>query len=204
MVTYHDEVDSTELEEFRKSLKGESEKRGVRVTGLSFITKALAAALDAFPSFNCSLSADGESLIVKKYVNVGIAVDTPNGLMVPVIKDANKKGIWQISEDMGTISAKARDGKLKPADMSGGCMTISSLGGIGGQAFTPLVNAPEVAILGVTRSQMKPIWNGKEFVPRMMLPLDVTFDHRVIDGAEAARFTTYLCQLLKDLKRLTL
>jgi pyruvate dehydrogenase E2 component (dihydrolipoamide acetyltransferase) len=204
MVTYHDEVDSTELEEFRKSLKGESEKRGVRVTGLSFITKALAAALDAFPSFNCSLSADGESLIVKKYVNVGIAVDTPNGLMVPVIKDANKKGIWQISEDMGTISAKARDGKLGPADMAGGCMTISSLGGIGGQAFTPLVNAPEVAILGVTRSQMKPIWNGKEFVPRMMLPLDVTFDHRVIDGAEAARFTTYLCQLLNDLKRLTL
>jgi pyruvate dehydrogenase E2 component (dihydrolipoamide acetyltransferase) len=204
MVTHHDEADVTDLEAFRKSLKGEAEKKGVRITLLAFVTKALGAALQAFPSFNASLSPDGTSLILKKYVNVGIAVDTPNGLMVPVIKGVDGKGVFEIAADMGEISKKARDGKLGPADMSGGCMSISSLGGIGGIGFTPLVNAPEVAILGLTRGQMKPIWNGTEFVPRLMQPMDVTYDHRVIDGAEAARFTVYLGQLLSDMRRLLL
>jgi len=204
MVTFDEEADVTDMEAFRQALKPEAEKRGVRVTGLAFITKALGAALQAFPTFNASLSPDGASLILKKYVNVGIAVDTPNGLVVPVIRDIDKKGIYAISADMAALSKKAKDGKLTPTDMSGGCMTISSLGGIGGVGFTPLVNAPEVAILGLTRSAMKPVWNGKEFVPRLMQPLHVTFDHRVVDGAEAARFTTYLAQLLADLKRLVL
>jgi pyruvate dehydrogenase E2 component (dihydrolipoamide acetyltransferase) len=157
-----------------------------------------------FPTFNASLSPDGGSLILKKYCHVGIAVDTPNGLVVPVLRDVDKKRIYQISEDMAVISKKARDGKLGPSEMQGGCITISSLGGIGGTAFTPIVNAPEVAILGVTRAQMKPVWNGKEFVPRLMLPLDLTYDHRVIDGAQAARFTRYLCDTLGDLRRLVL
>ena len=204
MVTFDEEADITEMEAFRQALKPEAEKRGVRVTGLAFITKALGAALQAFPTFNASLSADGASLILKKYVNVGIAVDTPNGLVVPVIRDVDKKGIYEISADMAAMSKKAREGKLTPTDMSGGCMSISSLGGIGGVGFTPLVNAPEVAILGLTRAAMKPVWNGKEFVPRLMQPLHVTFDHRVIDGAEAARFTVHLGQLLTDLKRLVL
>jgi pyruvate dehydrogenase E2 component (dihydrolipoamide acetyltransferase) len=204
MVTHHDEADVTELEAFRKSLKAEAEKRGVRVTALGFIMKALAAALRAFPQFNSSLSADGGSLVLKKYVHIGIAVDTPNGLVVPVFRDVDQKSIYQLAEEMGDISARARDGKLKPAEMQGGCMSISSLGGIGGTAFTPLVNAPEVAILGVTRSQMKPVWNGSEFVPRLMMPMDLSYDHRVIDGAEAARFMSYLCQALGDLRRLLL
>jgi len=204
MVTFDEEADITEMEAFRQALKPEAEKRGVRVTGLAFITKALGAALQAFPTFNASLSPDGASLILKKYVNIGIAVDTPNGLVVPVIRDIDKKGVYEISADMAALSKKAKDGKLTPTDMSGGCMTISSLGGIGGVGFTPLVNAPEVAILGLTRSAMKPVWNGKEFIPRLLQPVHVTFDHRVVDGAEAARFTTYFCALLGDLKRLVL
>ncbi len=204
MVTYHEEVDTTELEAFRQALKPEAEKRGVRVTALAFITKALAAALGDFPTFNSSLSADGASLILKKYCHIGIAVDTPNGLVVPVIRDVDKKGIYDIAADMAAMSVKARDGKLGPTDMQGGCMSISSLGGIGGSGFSPIVNAPEVAILGVTRAQMKPVWNGSEFVPRLMQPLDITFDHRVVDGAEAGRFMNALCGYLKDLRRLVL
>jgi pyruvate dehydrogenase E2 component (dihydrolipoamide acetyltransferase) len=204
MVTHHDEADSTELEAFRQALKPEAEKRGVRVTALAFITKAVAAALLEFPTFNASLSPDGGSLIFKKYCHIGIAVDTPNGLVVPVMRDVDKKGIYEISEDMAVVSKKARDGKLGPSEMQGGCITISSLGGIGGTAFTPIVNAPEVAILGVTRAQMKPVWNGKEFLPRLMLPLDLTYDHRVVDGAQAARFMRFLCDALGDLRRLVL
>ncbi len=204
MVTHHDEADITDLEEFRKSLKPEAEKKGVRVTGLVFVMKALAVNLKLFPTFNCSLSADGESLVLKKYINIGIAVDTPNGLVVPVFKDVDKKSIYELSEELSEISKKARDGKLGPKDLQGGCMSISSLGGIGGTAFTPLVNAPEVAILGLTRSKMQPVWNGKEFIPRLMQPIDLTYDHRVIDGANAARFVAQLCQNLSDLKRLLL
>ncbi len=204
MVTHHDEADVTDMEEFRKSLKAEAEKKGIRVTGLVFVMKALAANLKAFPTFNSSLSEDGESLILKKYINIGIAVDTPNGLIVPVFRDVDKKSIYELSEELGEISKKARDGKLGPKDLQGGCMSISSLGGIGGTAFTPLVNAPEVAILGLTRSKMQPVWNGQEFVPRLMQPIDLTYDHRVIDGANAARFVAQLCQNLSDLKRLLL
>ena len=204
MVTHHDEADVTDMEAFRKSLKAEAEKKGIRVTGLVFVMKALAANLKAFPAFNSSLSEDGESLILKKYVNIGIAVDTPNGLVVPVFKDVDKKSIYELSEELGEISKKARDGKLGPKDLQGGCMSISSLGGIGGTAFTPLVNAPEVAILGLTRSKMQPVWNGQEFIPRLMQPIDLTYDHRVIDGANAARFVAQLCQNLSDLKRLLL
>lgn len=204
MVTYHDEADVTELEAFRKSLKAEAEKKGIRVTGLVFIMKALAHALQAFPQINSSLSADGQSLIYKKYYHVGIAVDTPNGLVVPVFRDVDQKSIYELSAELGEVSKKARDGKLTPKDLSGGCMSISSLGGIGGTAFTPIVNAPEVAILGVTRSAMKPIWNGQEFIPRLMMPLDMSYDHRVIDGALAARFMTHLCQTLTDIRRILL
>lgn len=204
MVTHHDEADITDLEEFRNSLKAEAEKKGIRVTGLVFMMKALAANLKAFPSFNSSLSEDGTSLILKKYINIGIAVDTPNGLMVPVFRDVDKKSIYELSEELGEISKKARDSKLSPTDLQGGCMSISSLGGIGGTAFTPLVNAPEVAILGLTRSKMQPVWNGNEFIPRLMQPIDLTYDHRVIDGANAARFVAHLCKNLSDLKRLLL
>lgn len=204
MVTHHDEADITELEDFRKSLKAEAEKQGVRVTALAFITKALVNAMQAFPKFNASLAPGGESLILKHYFNIGIAVDTPNGLVVPVLRDVDKKSIFEFSAELGEVSLRARDGKLTPKDLSGGCMSISSLGGIGGTAFTPLVNAPEVAILGVARSQMKPVWNGKEFVPRLMLPLALTYDHRVIDGALGARFMVHLCQNLSDLRRLLL
>ena len=204
MVTHHDEADVTELEDFRKSLKAEAEKKGLRVTGLVFIMKALSNALQAFPKFNSSLSPDGQSLIYKKYIHIGIAVDTPNGLVVPVFRDVDKKSIYELSADLAEMSKKARDGKLSPKDLSGGCMSISSLGGIGGTAFTPIVNAPDVAILGVTRSQMKPVWNGKEFIPRLMMPLDLTYDHRVIDGAEAARFMVHLCQTLTDIRRILL
>lgn len=204
MVTHHDLADITDMEAFRKSLKGDADKRGVKVTFLAFIMKALVAALKEFPQFNSSLSADGQSLIYKKYYNLGIAVATPNGLVVPVFKDVDKTSIFDLAEQMSVISKKARDGKLSPKEMQGGCMTISSLGGIGGKAFTPIVNAPEVAILGVTRGDMQPVWNGKEFIPRLMLPLDVTYDHRVIDGADAAAFVVALSGYLNDIRRVLL
>ncbi len=204
-VTQFDEADITELEAFRKAEKDTAEKQhGVKLTPLAFLVKACAGALKAMPEFNSSLKPTGDALILKKYINIGVAVDTPNGLVVPVIKDADKKGVYQIAADLGELSGKARDGKLGPADMQGGTFSISSLGGIGGTAFTPIVNAPEVAILGVSRSEMKPKWNGKEFEPRLMLPLSLSYDHRVIDGAAAARFTTYLAGLLGDLRRLIL
>jgi len=204
MVTHHDLADITEMEAFRKSLKGDAEKRGVKVTFLAFIMKALVAALKEFPQFNASLAADGQSLIYKKYYNLGIAVATPNGLVVPVFKDVDKTNIFDLAEQMSVMSKKARDGKLSPKEMQGGCMTISSLGGIGGTAFTPIVNAPEVAILGVTRGSIQPVWDGKEFQPRLMLPLDVTYDHRVIDGADAAAFTVALSGYLNDIRRVLL
>ncbi|MCE0493366.1 pyruvate dehydrogenase complex dihydrolipoyllysine-residue acetyltransferase [Vibrio salinus] len=205
-VTQWDNADITELEAFRKEQNAIEAKKdtGVKITPLVFIMKAAAKALEAFPSFNSSLSEDGESLILKKYVNIGIAVDTPNGLVVPVFKDVNKKGIYELSDELKAVSKKARAGKLTAADMQGGCFTISSLGGIGGTAFTPIVNAPEVAILGVSKSEMKPVWNGKEFIPRLQLPLSLSYDHRVIDGAEGARFITYLNGCLSDIRRLVL
>lgn len=205
-VTEFDETDITDLEAFRKQQNTEAEKRklDVKYTALVFIIKAVASALVAYPRFNSSLSEDGQSLILKKYVNVGVAVDTPNGLVVPVIKDADKKGITELSRELAEISKKAREGKLKGSDMQGGCFSISSLGGIATTAFTPIVNAPEVAILGVSRSSIKPIWNGKEFTPRLMMPLSLSFDHRVIDGADGARFLSYLTNALADLRRLVL
>lgn len=204
MVTYHDEADITDLEAFRNQLNSEKANGEIKITGLMFIIKALVAAMQQFPSFNASLSSDGESLIMKKYFNVGIAVDTPNGLVVPVLRDVEKKSINQLAAELAEKSEKARQGKLLPSDMQGGCMTISSLGGIGGTAFTPIVNAPEVAILGVTRAKMQPVWNGKEFEPRLMLPLDLTYDHRVIDGAEGARFMAAVKIYLGDIRRLLL
>ncbi|MDD5274984.1 MAG: 2-oxo acid dehydrogenase subunit E2 [Methylovulum sp.] len=204
MVTYHEEADITDMEAFRLELNAEKSKDEVKITGLMFIVKALVAAMQQFPSFNASLSSDGESLILKKYFNIGIAVDTPNGLVVPVLRDVNAKSINQLAVELAEKSAKARQGKLLPADMQGGCITISSLGGIGGTAFTPIVNAPEVAILGITRAKMQPVWNGQEFVPRLMLPLDLTYDHRVIDGAEGARFMAVVKQNLSDIRRLLL
>ena len=204
MVTYHDEADITDLEAFRNALNAEKAKGELKITGLMFIIKALVAAMQQFPSFNASLSADGESLILKKYFNIGIAVDTPNGLVVPVLRNANSKSINELAAELAEKSEKARLGKLLPGDMQGGCLTVSSLGGIGGTAFTPIVNAPEVAILGVTRAKMQPVWNGKEFVPRLMLPLDLTYDHRVIDGAEGARFMAAVKQYLGDIRRLLL
>jgi pyruvate dehydrogenase E2 component (dihydrolipoamide acetyltransferase) len=204
LVTYHEEVDITEMEAFRNTLNGEKQKGELKITGLMFIIKALVAAMQQFPNFNASLSADGESLILKKYFNIGIAVDTPNGLVVPVLRNVNNKNINELAIELSEKSEKARLGKLLPNDMQGGCMTISSLGGIGGTAFTPIVNAPEVAILGVTRAKMQPVWNGKEFLPRLMLPLDLTYDHRVIDGAEGARFMATVKQNLSDIRRLLL
>lgn len=204
MVTYHEEADITEMEAFRVALNAEKTKDEVKITGLMFIIKALVAAMKQFPSFNASLSADGESLILKKYFNIGIAVDTPNGLVVPVLRNVDSKSVNQLATELAEKSDKARLGKLMPTDMQGGCMTISSLGGIGGTAFTPIVNAPEVAILGVTRAKMQPVWNGKEFIPRLMLPLDLTYDHRVIDGAEGARFMAFIKQNLSDIRRLLL
>jgi pyruvate dehydrogenase E2 component (dihydrolipoamide acetyltransferase) len=204
MVTYHEEVDVTEMEAFRNALNAEKTKGELKITGLMFIIKALVAALQQFPSFNASLSPDGEQLILKKYLNIGIAVDTPNGLVVPVLRDANRKTINELAVELAEKSEKARLGKLFPADMQGACMSISSLGGIGGTAFTPIVNAPEVAILGVTRAKMQPVWNGKEFEPRLMLPLDLTYDHRVIDGAEGARFMAAIKYYLGDIRRLLL
>ena len=197
-VTKFDEADITEMEAFRKKL-GE-EHKDTKVTPLVFLIKAVVAALKKFPAFNASL--DGDELVLKKYFHVGIAVDTPDGLVVPVIRDCDRKGLLELSQELAGISAKARDKKLAATDMQGGCFSISSLGGIGGTAFTPIINAPEVAILGVSRSAMKPVWNGSEFAPRLMLPLSLSYDHRVIDGAAAARFTSYLSQVLGDLRRL--
>ncbi|MDP2180103.1 dihydrolipoyllysine-residue acetyltransferase [Methylicorpusculum sp.] len=202
MVTHHDEADITDLEDFRKSINNENKEN--KLTGLIFITKALATVMKQFPQFNASLSPDAGSLIFKKYCHIGIAVDTPNGLVVPVLRDVDKKSIFELSSELAELSEKARAGKLKPAEMQGGCMTISSLGGIGGTAFTPIVNAPEVAILGITRAKMQPVWDGKQFVPRLILPLDLSYDHRVIDGAEAARFMVTLSKLLSDIRRFML
>ncbi|MFM8736571.1 MAG: 2-oxo acid dehydrogenase subunit E2, partial [Betaproteobacteria bacterium] len=201
-VTNHDDADITELEAFRVATNKENEKTGVKVTMLAFLIKACVAALKKFPEFNSSL--DGDALVYKQYWHIGFAADTPNGLVVPVIKNADQKGILQISQEMGELAKKAREGKLGPADMSGATFTISSLGGIGGRYFTPIINAPEVAILGVCKSQMEPVWNGREFVPRLMLPLSLTWDHRVIDGAAAARFNAYLGQILADFRRIML
>ena len=201
-VTNHDDADITELEAFRVATNKENEKSGVKVTMLAFLINACVSALKKFPDFNSSL--DGDAQVYKNYWHIGFAADTPNGLMVPVLKDADKKGVLQISQEMGELAKKAREGKLSPAEMSGATFTISSLGGIGGRYFTPIINAPEVAILGVCKSQMEPVWNGKEFVPRLMLPLSLTWDHRVIDGASAARFNAYLGQILGDFRRVLL
>lgn len=205
-VTHFDEADITELEDFRKQQNTEvaKQKLEVKITPVVFIMKAVAKALAAFPRFNSSLSADAQRLTLKKYIHIGVAVDTPNGLVVPVFRDVNSKGIIKLSQELMEISRKAREGKLSGSDMQGGCFTISSLGGLGTTAFTPIVNAPEVAILGVSRSSMKPVWNGTEFTPRLMLPLSLSFDHRVIDGAEAARFLSYLNQVLSDIRRLVM
>ena len=201
-VTNNDEADITELEAFRVQTNKDNEKSGVKVTMLAFVIKAVVAALKKYPDFNASL--DGDTLVFKQYFHIGFAADTPNGLVVPVLKDADKKGILQISQEMGDLAKKARDGKMGPADMSGGCMSISSLGGIGGTHFTPIINAPEVAILGLSKGSMKPVWDGKAFQPRLMLPLSLSYDHRVIDGASAARFNAYLGQLLADFRRVLL
>ena len=203
-VTQFDDADITDVEAFRKSLKAEGEKRGIKVTPVAFIIKAIAASLAANPEFNRSLAGDGENYIQKQYINVGMAVDTPRGLVVPVIKDADKKGIWDISADIITLATSAREGKLKPSDMQGGCFTLSSLGAIGGNGFTPIVNSPEVGILGVSKSQIKPIWDGAEFQPKLMLPLALSYDHRVINGGDAGRFMTYLVKILSDIRYMTL
>ncbi len=201
-VTNNDEADITELEAFRVSTNKENEKSGVKVTMLAFVIKAVVSALKKFPEFNTSL--DGDVLVYKQYFHIGFAADTPNGLMVPVLRDADKKGVLQISQEMGDLAKKAREGKMGPADMSGGCFSISSLGGIGGTHFTPIINAPEVAILGLSKGAMKPVWDGKAFQPRLMLPLSLSYDHRVIDGASAARFNAYLGQVLGDFRRVLL
>ncbi|MBO9662141.1 dihydrolipoyllysine-residue acetyltransferase [Dokdonella sp.] len=208
-VTQHDDADVTDLEALRVQLNKENEARadksgGIKLTMLAFLIKAVVAALKKYPEFNASLDASGENLILKKYFHVGFAADTPNGLVVPVLRDADRKGVIEIAQETGELAKKARDGKLGPADMSGGCFSISSLGGIGGTAFTPIVNAPEVAILGVSKSATKPVWDGKAFQPRLILPLSLSYDHRVIDGASAARFTAYLGQVLADMRRVLL
>ncbi len=203
-VTQFDEADITELEAFRKAQKEAALKQDVRLTFMPFLIKACVAALQKFPEVNASLSGSGESLILKKYVHIGVAVDTPNGLVVPVLRDVDKKGVYDLARELMAISSKAREGKLAPGDMQGGCFTISSLGGIGGSQFTPIVNAPEVAILGVSRAAMKPVWNGSDFEPRLMMPFSLSYDHRVIDGAQGVRFTTYLGALLSDIRRLLL
>ncbi len=203
-VTQFEEADISELEAFRKELGAQYAKENVKITLLAFLLKACAIALRHFPDFNVSLDAGGENLIVKKYVHIGVAVDTPEGLMVPVIRDVDQKGIVQLARELGEVSQKARDKKLPATDMQGGCFTISSLGGIGGTCFTPIINAPEVAILGVSRATMKPVWKNGEFVPRLMLPLSLTYDHRVIDGAAGARFAIYLAQVLSDMRQLAL
>jgi pyruvate dehydrogenase E2 component (dihydrolipoamide acetyltransferase) len=203
-VTHNDEADITDIEAYRKELDTAAKEKGFRVTLLAFLVKASVSALRAHPEFNASLSPEKDALILKKYYNIGVAVDTPDGLVVPVIKDADRKGVHEISREMGTISKKARDGKLSPTDMQGSTFSISSLGGIGGTAFTPIVNAPEVAILGIVRSKMAPVWDGTEFKPRLMLPISLSYDHRVIDGALAARFAHHLCHSLEDVRRLIL
>jgi len=203
-ITQHDEADITELEEFRKIQVEEAKKQGIRFTILCFLLKAVVVALRQHPEFNASLSADGESLVLKQYFHIGVAVDTPNGLVVPVIRDVDKKGLIELAKELGEISARMRAGKIAPADLQGGCFSISSLGGLGGSHFTPIINAPEVAILGVGKSATRPMWNGREFVPRLMLPLSVSYDHRVIDGAQGARFIAFLSSVLTDIRRLVL
>ncbi len=203
-VTQHDHADITELEAFRQGLAEEAKAAGVKLTPLAFLLKAAVAALKAFPDFNASLAADGESLIRKRYFHLGVAVDTPDGLLVPVLRNVDQKGLFDLARELAEVSARARDGKLRPDDLQGGTFSISSLGGIGGTAFTPIVNAPEVAILGVSRSALQPVWNGSAFAPRLLLPLSLSYDHRVIDGAAAVRFTTYLGRVLGDLRRLLL
>ena len=203
-VTSHDEADVTDLEAFRRSIKDEAAAAGARITLLAFVTKAVAATLGKFPTFNASLSADGGSIVLKKYVHIGIAVDTPNGLMVPVLRDADRKGVYDLAREMAELGTRAREGGLKSDELQGGTFTISSLGGIGGTAFTPIINAPEVAILGLSRARMTPVWDGAAFQPRLMLPLDLSWDHRVVDGAEAARFLAHLARLLADVRRLLL
>jgi pyruvate dehydrogenase E2 component (dihydrolipoamide acetyltransferase) len=203
-VTQHEEADITELEAFRKAMSDEAQKQGVRLTLPAFLIKAVAAALKAHPHFNTSLSADCESLVFKQYIHIGMAVDTPDGLVVPVIRNADQKGVLDLARELMSISQKARDKKLTPSEMQGGSISISSLGGIGGSFFTPIINLPEVAVLGISRATMKPVWNGKEFVPRLMLPLSLSYDHRVIDGAQGARFITDLSQMLADVRRLLL
>ena len=203
-VTQFDEADITELEAFRKAQKADAERAGVRLTFLPFLLKATGTALTRMPLLKASLSADGERLIQKQYTHIGVAVDTPNGLMVPVVRDVDKKGVYDLARELMALSQKARDGKLLPGDMQGGCFSISSLGGIGGRAFTPIVNSPEVAILGVSRSKMQPVWDGQSFAPRLMLPLSLSYEHRVVDGADSARFTTLLGGLLGDIRQLLL
>ena len=203
-VTQNDEADITETEAYRRELDGAAKEKGYRVTLLAFLMKAAVAALKQYPELNSSLSSEKDALILKRYYHIGIAVDTPDGLVVPVIRDIDRKGISEISQEMGVISKKARDGKLSPTEMQGASFTISSLGGIGGTSFTPIVNAPEVAILGVVRSKMAPVWDGMEFKPRLMLPVSLSYDHRVVDGALGARFTRHLCHVLEDVRRLVL
>ncbi len=203
-VTQHDDADITDLEDLRVALNKENEKAGIKLTMLAFLMKAVVSAMQKYPDFNASLDADGGTLVLKKYFHIGFAADTPNGLVVPVVRDVDRKGVIQIAQETGELAKKARDGKLGPADMSGGCFSISSLGGIGGTGFTPIVNAPEVAILGVSKSAIKPVWDGKQFAPRLILPLSLSYDHRVIDGASAARFTAYLGQVLADMRRVLL
>ncbi len=203
-VTHHDEADITDLEEFRQSLKSEAEKRGFRITLLPFAIKTLAAALQEYPNFNASLAPDGERLILKRYFNIGIAIDTPGGLVVPVIRDVHRKSIFTLAQELADLSARARNNRLGAEDLKGGCISISSLGGIGGTAFTPVVNAPEVAILGISRARTMPVREGRRFVPRLLLPLSLSYDHRVVDGAEAARFVCFLTRSLADIRRLSL
>jgi pyruvate dehydrogenase E2 component (dihydrolipoamide acetyltransferase) len=203
-VTQFDEADISELEGFRKAQRAVAEKQNIRLTFMPFLMKAVAAALKQMPIFNAALSSEGDSLIFRHYVHIGVAVDTPNGLVVPVIRDVDQKGVFDLAQELMSLSGRAREGKLAPGDMQGGCFSISSLGGIGGTAFTPIVNAPEVAILGVSRSSMKPVWDGNQFLPRLMLPLSLSYDHRVIDGADGVRFTTLLADLLSDIRRLLL
>jgi pyruvate dehydrogenase E2 component (dihydrolipoamide acetyltransferase) len=203
-VTQHDDADITEMEAFRKSHSEQAKEQGFKLTPLAFLMKACVGAMKQFPQFNASLDETGENLVLKQYFHIGVAVDTPDGLVVPVIRDCDQKSLYELGQDLAEVSARARDGKLAPKDMQGGCLSISSLGGIGGAAFTPIINAPEVAILGVSRSRMTAVWNGQEFEPRLMLPLSLSYDHRVIDGASAARFTSYLGHLLSDIRRLLL
>ena len=201
-VTNHEDADITDLEAFRLQVNKENEKAGIKLTMLAFMMKAAVSALRKFPEFNASL--EGDALVLKRYFHIGFAADTPNGLMVPVVRDVDQKGVMQIAQETSELAKKARDGKLAPGEMTGGCFSISSLGGIGGTYFTPIINAPEVAIMGVCRSQTRPVWDGKQFVPRLMLPLSLSWDHRVIDGAAAARFNTYFASCLSDLRRIAL